>query len=413
MKKLLTLILVGRCCCAAAQTINPVDTTTIHTVGTNVIKGDQPSVAFSKINSNFTAVVSVIGLPTNSASIVGWISDQQYISALQTNVALSSMEFVTYTTNYAFWGASNYLGRFAGSYDWNLGGGDDGGNPPMPIPCTLVGSFTGTNNWFTLTNNQFTTSSNISLAVLGGLTSGRGAAMVTPGSCTLFSVDHWELLGRTNSFYGQHFRFSNPINSADPATKEYADGLFYNAFNANFATTLDSTNNINHYTYSFQGIPGLDIGTKLDYAQGISLAPGAGFTYVLPSSGQVMFQVTNVVISIAQTNLLAGWQFQTSTNLELAAGFTTSTNYLMATNSGIVTFTVTIDPAIAALFFRIVYPGTPVVTIPGLLALQPRTVTNSTDSTFGLGAGMVLIDTNYVYVSAATNRWKRAALSAW
>jgi len=56
---------------------------------------------------------------------------------------------------------------------------------------------------------------------------------------------------------------------------------------------------------------------------------------------------------------------------------------------------------------------TTTTTISSVFALLPRTVTNSTDSTFGLGAGVVCVDTNYVYVSVATNRWKRAALSAW
>jgi hypothetical protein len=43
----------------------------------------------------------------------------------------------------------------------------------------------------------------------------------------------------------------------------------------------------------------------------------------------------------------------------------------------------------------------------------PYTVTNSTDSTFGYGSGLMRWDTNYIYVSVATNRWKRSALTTW
>jgi len=53
--------------------------------------------------------------------------------------------------------------------------------------------------------------------------------------------------------------------------------------------------------------------------------------------------------------------------------------------------------------------------IQDLAARQPAagTVTNSTDSTGGRGAGLIRWDTNYLYVSVGTNQWKRAALSSW
>jgi hypothetical protein len=55
--------------------------------------------------------------------------------------------------------------------------------------------------------------------------------------------------------------------------------------------------------------------------------------------------------------------------------------------------------------------------LPPVFGLPPgwfqRTITNAGDSTFGVGAGVVCLDTNYLYVSVATNAWKRAALSSW
>ena len=53
------------------------------------------------------------------------------------------------------------------------------------------------------------------------------------------------------------------------------------------------------------------------------------------------------------------------------------------------------------------------VTLNEVLQLTPRTITNSNDSTWGKGAGLVCVDSNYVYISVGTNAWKRATLEAW
>jgi hypothetical protein len=53
--------------------------------------------------------------------------------------------------------------------------------------------------------------------------------------------------------------------------------------------------------------------------------------------------------------------------------------------------------------------------VPGQTGLYspPFTVTNSTDSTFGYGAGLLRWDTNYLYISVGTNQWKRVGLNSW
>lgn len=43
----------------------------------------------------------------------------------------------------------------------------------------------------------------------------------------------------------------------------------------------------------------------------------------------------------------------------------------------------------------------------------PGTVSKSTDSTRGHGAGLIKWDDKYIYISVGTNQWKRAALSSW
>jgi len=50
------------------------------------------------------------------------------------------------------------------------------------------------------------------------------------------------------------------------------------------------------------------------------------------------------------------------------------------------------------------------VTLNEVLQLTPRTITNSNDSTWGKGAGLICVDANYIYISTGTNTWKRAAL---
>ena len=47
------------------------------------------------------------------------------------------------------------------------------------------------------------------------------------------------------------------------------------------------------------------------------------------------------------------------------------------------------------------------------IQLRTFTVTNSTDPTFGRGAGIVTADTNYLYLSIGTNLWKRVAVTNW
>ena len=50
-----------------------------------------------------------------------------------------------------------------------------------------------------------------------------------------------------------------------------------------------------------------------------------------------------------------------------------------------------------------------------LVLLTPKTITSYTNSTFGYGAGMFCADTNYLYLSTGTNRWRRLAweTNAW
>jgi hypothetical protein len=348
----------------AAQTNPPymIDYTTTH-VGH--APGEYFPGPFQKVNSNTLWMIQMFLSESNG--IVGLINGKQYISTLQTNVVLSSKQITTYSTNYAYWGASNFLARVHGIYKWSLIGGADGGNgdgitPSMPIPIYLIGSFSGTNGFFSLTNG-FMTGSDISIAAISSVTNSFGRSLVTPGSATLFSTDHPQTIGITNSYAGQHQRFDDPSDPNDAATKGYADTLYANAFNNNFATGYDVTNGVTHFFYSIQNNVLLDIATVAKWVPINSFAVGAGYFYTDPYSGQTGFVPTNAILSVAQTNLVGAWQMQDSTNLALVAGFNTFTNYIVATNSGIVSFTITIRRDLNQHWFRVIKNGGSVATV--------------------------------------------------
>ena len=317
-----------------------VDVTTPHTNGLGgTYYGDNIVTAFGKVNSNSAWMNTVA-----SNFLAGGVNP--------TNLVLSSKQLKTYQTNYAYWTGSNFLARVPGLYSWTASGGDDAGNPPGTIPVSLVGSYSGTNAWFAITNG-FTTTNWISVSLLTNGASAFGNTLVNPGAASLYSVDHFELLGKTNFYFGQHQRFDTPVDGNDAATKSYADALFANAFNGNFSFSTD-TNGTLHLDYVFQNTVGLDIASLLTWISIITNAPGGLNCWFDSTISQTLCVPTNMWFTVAQTNLSAGWQLQSSTNLSLTMGFTGWTNYTSVTNSGLITFTVPIDQTASQRFFRFI-----------------------------------------------------------
>ncbi len=272
-----------------------------------------------------------------------------------------------------------------------------GGSPPPGLPGTnvfeqLVGSFDGSTAWFVLTNG-FTTTNAISLAVIGA---GGGV-----GYITLFGLDHWELLGHTNSFFGQPFQFSKPVNGSDAATKDYVDSAIHvlappvQMAGAWVLNSYVDTGGYEHVLFTAHNIPAMDMVSSASY----------------PRIDSFTIAGTNGVLQIAQTNLVDGWCVEACTNLTAPLVWQTCTTYTSVTNSGEITLTIPLNMALPCTFFRARGTVTTTTTISAILALLPRTVTNSTDTTYGLGAGVVSIDSNYIYVSVGTNRYRRAVLN--
>jgi len=243
----------------------------------------------------------------------------------------------------------------------------------MQWPISLWGSYTGTNGWFMIASNGlyngFQTTNPISLSICTNGWPGDpnilgGGHLVNPGMCNLFTVDHWELLGRQNFGFSEGYSFSSPVNPNDPATKSYVDGQFFNAFDANWSFSTD-TNGVNHLSYMYQNLTPFDIASDFNWLPILSNKP-TGFQCVATNwTGSVNVYTwipTNEVIYAAQTNLIAGWSLQSSTNLGYKWGFSLYTNYTATTNAGVVGFQV---PIIAEpqRFFRLATPPTNSMTV--------------------------------------------------
>ena len=355
---------------------------------TNLPAGSAPTAVVTGVINGIAYVVQ--GIPA-AAPNTNTITAYNF-----TNQVLSSRQIPVYTTNYAFWDVashgSNFLGRFAGVVDWRLYGGDDAGNPPMPMPVKLMASFSGSNSWFELTNS-FVTQSNISLSIVTNGPSQSGGHQVNGGYCTIYTMDHWELYKKDNVFDYQTLRRNTPpVDGADLVTKSYVDTAIAFAINSAFNLGTDSQG-ISHYKYSVMGSEVVDL---------------VGVVKSVQITGCVSDGLGNVVLSIPVTNLVAGWQLQTTTNIALGGpGFTTFTNYSAVTNTGVLNLTVAMTQP--QLFFRGIRIYGVAMKIGSNLPVD-----HSTNSTFGMGAGLIVESqiggTNYIVFSTGTNTWGRVAV---
>jgi hypothetical protein len=263
-----------------------------------------------------------------------------------TNAVLSSAQYVITHINPLNFTGSNYIGYFPQIYTFNLttpilgGGGIAVGTNEVE---TVYFSYTGTNGWFIPTNAPYgsVVYSNVFVSVVGG---NSGA-----GTMTINGIDHPELYGRTNSYFGQYNRFPSPSDPNDAANKSYVDAAVANTLSPFLA--WNDTSNVFHVSLSRNNQTIIDI-----------TAAGAWIHidgFVTDGTG------TNGLLTIAQTNFVAGWNIQSSTNLALVNGWTTFTNYTMSTNSGEVTFKIPYNFNIQAQFYRAMSPGTNSVTVSG------------------------------------------------
>jgi hypothetical protein len=253
-----------------------------------------------------------------------------------TNALLSSRQILVYQTNNIVWGTSNYLARCSnGLQAYNVSFGTLGGDSLLPgtnVNGHLVGSYTGTSSWFTLTNGFFTTNA-ISISAVGA-----GGGL---GFAALYTVDHFELLGRTNYLYGQYTRFDAPRDPNDAATKNYVDTAVANIKDGAFTTW--TTNGTTHFAFQ------RNLTTIFDMMATASYVPITGIS--LDGTG------TNALMTCYATNLPSGFTVQSSTNLLLLSSWTAWTNYSTNISAGVVTFTLPLDFNEPQRFWRIQATG--------------------------------------------------------
>ncbi|MEN6533323.1 MAG: hypothetical protein ABFD89_06645 [Bryobacteraceae bacterium] len=240
-----------------------------------------------------------------------------------------------------------------------------------------------------------------------------------PGAVTnlvIYTLTRPDLFGKTNGLYGQSLRVGPPIDPDDVTPKDYVDNLF--ASTPWWSAGGDVQ--INRHAVNLSGTWKLWTATstntdacKLTWfgvdiliAQQPSPAHVTGVSIVLDGTG------TNCVVSAPTNGLTASPRLQLSHNLTPPVwAYMTNTPSIIGTNY-VWTFPFPY-PDMAFLMTMVPSASPGVVTLASVLQLAPRTITNSTATTWGYGAGIVCADTNYVYVSTGSNTWKRAALSTW
>lgn len=241
-----------------------------------------------------------------------------------------------------------------------------------------------------------------------------------PAAPLITNVQIWglsrpDLFGQTNALYGQALRVGPPLDPDDAVSMGWVTNLWGQTpwMNAQsdvqlngYALHPDSawvqsldTNGL-HWRYL-----GHDVFSALPSAP----LYGAIAGIAIDSTG------TNVVITVATNN--AGEPRLQFTPAIFPATWTWldaySSSYPFSTN-GLWTIRFPM-PTSATGFMRVAYASQapPVLSIAGVAMLTPRTITNATDTTWGAGMGLFCADSNYVYISVGSNRWKRATLSAW
>ena len=304
-----------------------------------------------------------------------------------TNSVLSSCQIVVTNINPLTFSGSNYLGRVSQFYDFALTtpllGGGDFATPTNETEAVWL-SYSGTNAWF-LAARRASIFTNVAVAVVG--TSGNA------GSLIIYGIDHPELVGRTNSYFGQANAFPTPLNPTDAANKAYVDASVSNALSA-FLTSMDASNTLHvSLTRNLQTLIDITSGGLWVHIDGL----------VMDGTG------SNMLMSVAQSGLQAGWSLQSSTNLAMINGWATFTGYTATTNSGEVTFTIPFSPNAPAQFFRAALPARNAMainapmTIGGALQLYAQTNTPTIGDLGNQRGGRIWISNGVFYATGSTN----------
>lgn len=230
---------------------------------------------------------------------------------------------------------------------------------------------------------------------------------------TVFSLERPDLLGRTNRIFGQLAEVDHPVAPNNPATKQYVDdavaavsfmrhgGLYLAGAPVNHSAEWGTVAGTNGLTWTFLGV------------EAARVAPPTALQFAAITSISVTGQVVHLRVS---TNGVTHaptphWSPSISAPLWRPVPDITNTWPTAVGTNFVITFP---RPHPDMAFLRVAFGGAaPAVTHLSALRVPPTTITNASQSTWGHGAGLMVWDTNFIYVSVGTNQWRRATLSAW
>jgi hypothetical protein len=409
MKKLLLILgLIGLLALVASAQINFVNNTNAP--------ADSLSNSFAKINGNFGYLLERGATNTASSNRTGLLTSNDWqtifttLAALpdaDTNSIVRSGQRSVWTTN-VFLTTNNVLRSLPGTF-----------TNPASITYTVA---TGTSGaWWRYSGGDTNWIRGIPLTtgvVEVAFYTGEVPTVGTPfnptiSNITVYALERPDLYNRTNYLVGQKLKLSDPTESDDAATLGWVSnlvnsvsyiqtgGLQLQGSALRMSSEWSELASTNGLAWSFLGSDIMRVRPPtLSYITltGITLTNGVVWVRMW----------TNGVSATpapqwSPTLNNAFWQTLSSyTNTYPTAS---GTNYT-------VSFPI---PNPTAAFIRIAQvSGLPnFVDLTAMLLTAPRTVTNSTDSTWGNGSGVVTWDTNYLYISVGSNLWKRAALSSW
>lgn len=230
---------------------------------------------------------------------------------------------------------------------------------------------------------------------------------------TIYTLTRPDKFGATNGMYGQALRVGSPIDPDDAASKSYVDSAVA-AMGLGVGQLNGATFNMSAlWQQSTAGVSATNDAFHLSYLGGDILTAVQPPLTILGGIKIVsVVSRTNVQVSVPTNGLATAPSLQFTHTLGPANwGWISATNWVSGTNF-LLQFTM---PFPDAGFVRPAIPSSlpGVVVLGSVLQCAPWTVSASTNSTFGQGAGLIRWDANYLYVSTGTNQWKRAALSAW
>lgn len=332
----------------------------------------------------------------------------------QTNAMLQSWKIVQ--TNVAYFFATNNTTNVFGSFT-NLAGVN---YSPTSGVANVLWSTDGS-HWLS-GGDTLVTNVAVQLAFFGGILWGQGISNYSAlnGDCRMTNVTVWalarpDLFGKTNQLIGQSLRVGTPSNPDDATPMWYVQsqtaGLLSASVNQDVsmqANYLWMNGTWNVHAPSFAG--GADALSFNWLGQPAATLYQPAAVSITNISGTA--SGTNVVIKVA-TNGVAG------PPTLLLSHYLRPVNWVSITNTATVSgtnyqYTVAKPWTDEGFIIGLLPSVNPfVLSLAGLMQLAPRTITNSTDSTYGFGAGLGGWDSNYVYISVGTNLWKRSALSSW